>query len=276
MNESMNLISILTDIGRGMIDYVTVFIPRAFTAIVLLLIGWIIAKVLQKTLSGILSRVKFDELLGKVGISDAFTRVGIKDNASALIPRLIYFLVMIFFVRIAAETIGLPEVALAIDAALGYFPAVVSALIVVLFGNVLAQFAGRAVAASADGAGIEYAQTLGRLVSSMILFLIFVLAIAQLRINMEIINAVVLIVFGGLALGFAVSFGMGTRGITRNFIAGFYARKIFEVGDTVEVAGTRGTIEAITPLVTLMKHSEGTVAISNSAFVEEIRVSREA
>jgi hypothetical protein len=53
-------------------------------------------------------------------------------------------------------------------------------------------------------------------------------------------------VLGAGALAFGLSFGFGTRDIVRNIAAGFYARKILVIGRSLEIAGQRGTLRAIT------------------------------
>jgi small-conductance mechanosensitive channel len=73
----------------------------------------------------------------------------------------------------------------------------------------------------------------------------------------------------GLALAFGLSVGLGTRDITRNVLAGFYARKIFSPGDTLEIRGERGVLKAITATQTLIEQASGLVSVANSAFLDE-------
>ena len=68
-----------------------------------------------------------------------------------------------------------------------------------------------------------------------------------------------------------LSFGLGTREITRNIIAGFYARKIFTVGKELEIRGERGVLRSITPTQTLLVQPDDTVvAVSNASFLDDI------
>lgn len=73
-----------------------------------------------------------------------------------------------------------------------------------------------------------------------------------------------------MAVAFGLSFGLGTRDVTRNILAGFYARKILRIGEKVEIAGQQGILKAITPTHTLIQSDERTITIANSNFLDQI------
>jgi small-conductance mechanosensitive channel len=83
------------------------------------------------------------------------------------------------------------------------------------------------------------------------------------------VRIVTICTLSGLALAFGLSVGLGTRDITRNVLAGFYARKIFSSGDTLEIRGQRGVLKAITATQTLIEQDSGLTAVANTAFLDE-------
>ena len=143
-------------------------------------------------------------------------------------------------------------------------------MLLLVVGTSVSQFAGRTVTQAAEESGIEFARPLGRVVSALILFIVGVMAIGQLRFDTDMVRIVTICTLSGLALAFGLSVGMGTRDITRNLMAGFYARKIFSPGDTLEIKGERGTLKAITATQTLIEQQTGFVVVANSAFLDEI------
>ncbi|MFH1278622.1 MAG: hypothetical protein ABIK65_09605 [Candidatus Eisenbacteria bacterium] len=269
MNETPTIGALVGGIFRGLLDYVTDFVPRFLTAIVIILVGWVIAKIIQRVFRALLSRIRFDTMLEKAGVVGSLRRIGLQDPPSSWLPRVAFWLLMVLFVRTAAQVIGLHEISDAISVFFSYLPRVTAALLIVLFGNSVGQFLGRAVTVAAEDSGIDYAPVLGRLVSVLIFFVVIILAIGQLRIDMAFVNSIVLIVFGGFALSFALSFGLGTREITRNIIAGIYARKAFRVGQEVEIHGRRGVIKGFTPIMTLLESNGVTTAVSNGIFLQD-------
>ena len=96
------------------------------------------------------------------------------------------------------------------------------------------------------------------------------MAIAQLKIDTDIIRLVTAFGLAGMALAFGLSFGLGARDITRNILAGFYARKVLRIGDPLEVRGEHGTLKAITPTHALIEDGSKTVSIANGTFLDEV------
>jgi small-conductance mechanosensitive channel len=145
----------------------------------------------------------------------------------------------------------------------------VAAVLLVVVGTSVSQFAGRTVTQAAEDSGIEFARSLGHVVSGLILFIVGVMAIGQLRFDTDMVRIVTICTLSGLALAFGLSVGLGTRDITRNVLAGFYARKIFSPGDTLEIRGQRGVLKTITATQTLIEQDTGLLAVANSAFLDD-------
>jgi small-conductance mechanosensitive channel len=151
----------------------------------------------------------------------------------------------------------------------GYLPNLVAAVLLVVVSTSVSQFAGRTVTQAAEDSGIEFARSVGSLVSGLILFIVGVMAIGQLRFDTDMVRIVTVCTLSALALAFGLSVGLGTRDITRNLLAGFYARKVLSPGDTIEVRGHRGTLKAITATQTLIEQESGVVVVANSTFLDD-------
>lgn len=255
---------------QNLLDSIVTAAPKVITAIVLFAVAVMVAKIVEKVLRAILVRVRFDTLVERVGIDKTLQRVGIRQELNRFVPRLVYFLILILLARTAADALGLVAVSDAFGAFFSYLPNVIAALLLVVLGTAAGQFAGQAVAQAAESAGIDFARSLGRLVAGLILFIVGIMAIGQLKIEFEIIRIVTSLMLAGLALAFGLSFGLGTRDLTRNIVAGFYARKILRIGQSLECRGERGTLTAITPTHTLIDDNGKTVSIANGVFLDEI------
>ena len=255
---------------QGTIDSMIAWTPRILMAVVLLVAALVVARVVERVLRSVLTRLKFDSLVERVGIDQAIQRIGIRDSINVVIPRIVYYLLLILFARTAADAIGLTAISDAIAAFMGYVPNLVAALLILILGSAAAQFAGRAVTEAATNAGIDFASSLGSIVSGVLLFVMGIMAIAQLQIDTEIVRVVTTAVLAGLALAFGLAFGLGCREVTRNVIAGFYARKIFEPGKEMEILGERGELFSITPTQTLLKQGDRVVAVANTSYLDSV------
>jgi len=78
------------------------------------------------------------------------------------------------------------------------------------------------------------------------------------------------VLLAGVALGFGLSFGLGSKDVTRNILAGFYARQIFRVGERVEIEGVEGILKSITPTMTVLEKDGETVAVSNQKYFDGV------
>jgi hypothetical protein len=245
-------------------------IPNVVTGLVVIAAMVVAAKVLERVLRTLLVRLRFDALLQQAGVDKTLHRVGLRESINVVLPRLLYFLLLCLIARIGADLLGLQAVSDAFVAFFGFLPNIVAAVLLLVVGSAASQFAGQTVAEAARESNIDFARSLGNLVSALILFVIGIMALAQLRIDTEIIRIVTICSLSGLALAFGLSFGLGTRAITRDIMAGFYVRRLLKPGDLVDVDGHRGTLRAITSTQTLLDAEDRTIAFANSRLLREV------
>lgn len=270
MSDAVSIKDQLLNTFQSLINGIIEALPKVLIGLVLLLVALVVAKVIEKVLRVVLQRVKLDSLLGKTGLDQSLARIGLRQSMSEVLPRIAYFLLLFLFARAAADGLGLTAVSGAIGTFLGYVPSLIAGVLILLLGSTAAQVGGKAIAAAAENAGIEFGSSLGKMVSALIMFVAGIMALGQLQVETDIIRLVTTCFLAGAALAFALSFGLGTREISRNIIAGFYARKIFKPGDTMEIKGEKGTLAAITPTQTLLDSRGDTVAVSNAVFLDEV------
>jgi small-conductance mechanosensitive channel len=267
MNDILNQ---LAEAFRSMLDTIVSWTPRVVLGLVLVILALVVAKIIERVLRSVLTRLRFDQALARVGIDRFLRRIGIRQELNQFLPRLAYYLLLILFAKTAADSLGLTAISDAIGAFTSYLPNIIAALLILILGSAAAQFAGRAVADAADNSGIEFASTLGQLVSGVLMFVLGIMALSQLKIDTEMIRLVSMGAMAGLAIAFGLSFGLGSRDITRNIIAGFYARKTFAIGEDIEISGETGQLEAITPTQTLIRQGGRVVAVSNAVFLDGV------
>lgn len=269
MDNGFSLQSALDSVLHSLTDAVAGFLPKALTALGVFLVGYILAKIAAKVIRTVFDKFRINDLLERVGLTETLGKLGIQGTPGLLLSRLAYYLILALFIQSAAQSVGLVAVSGAISTIFSYLPNLLAAAIVMLVGMLVAQFAGGAVTRSARDSGVEFAPILGRIVSTLILFVVGLMAVTQLRIDTEIIRSVVLIVLSGSVVGLALTFGLGSRDITRNLIAGFYARKIFAPGVKIKIHGQEGILAGISPVHALLEDGDTMVTIPNSVFLEE-------
>lgn len=244
--------------------------PKVAVGILLVILAFVVAKLIEVSLRFVLTRLRFDRLLEKTGIDRALYRIGLRQELNTFVPRLVYFLVLLLLAKTASDALGLLAISNAIGAFFAYLPNIIAALLLLVLGSSLGQFAGNMAAQSAQSSGIDFAPSIGKLVSSLILFVVAMMAIAQLKIDTGMVRIVTSFILGGAALAFGISFGLGTRDIIRNIAAGFYLRKFLEVGKRLEISGQNGLLTGINATHTILESEGQSISVSNSTFLTEV------
>lgn len=244
--------------------------PKILVGVVLLIVAVLFAKIVERVLRVILTRLKIDNIVQRAGVDQALSRIGLRKELNLFLPRLAYFLILMLLGKTVADSIGLTAVSNAFGAFFSYLPDIIAALLLLVLGSAAAQFAGKAVATAAEGSGIDFAPTLGRVVTALILFLVGVMAVSQLNIETEIVRIVTTVLLAAAGLAFALSIGLGTRDVSRNVVTGFYVKRLLEPGTVAEIGGHRGTVIGVTATHTLLQTDTGIVRLANSRFLDEI------
>ena len=238
--------------------------------VVLLIVAFAVALLARTAARSFFARMGLDIWAVRVGLEAVLSELGIDRRLSALLGQVLFYVALLLVGQVAAETLGLVSVAAALGAVLAYLPRVLAASAILLGGIVAAGYARRAASRAAADSGIEIASTLGSLVFAAITFAVGLIAVNQLQITTNAVWLVLGWLAAGLALALGLSFGLGARDIVHNILAGFYARRIFEIGQEVELQGQRGTLVSITPTNALIDQAEAVVSIANSRLIAEV------
>lgn len=256
-------------------DNIASFIPSLFGALILVLLGFLVAKLLDTLLSKLLAKVGLDRLMSGTGLTKLLGRIGVRAQVSTLIGKIVYWFVLLIFLISAAESLGLERVSATLDVLALYVPKVFAAALVLVAGILLAQLLNSMVKGAADGVRLEYAAGLGRIVQVMVIVISVSVAIGQLEIKAELLNYVVAIVLLSIGLAGALALGLASKGIAGQIIAGIYVRELYALGQQVEVAGIEGRIEEIGTVKTILVNDAGEwFYIANCVLLEQQVTSR--
>lgn len=187
------------------------FVPQLLAALVLLFIGWILANLARTGVVKLLDVLRFDHLAEKTGI-EAFLRQGNLDvSLGRLIANLAYWIIIFVVAVTVANSLGLHMVAELFNKVVLYIPNLIVAILVLVFGMLIARFINRLVFAYLNNIGVQGALTISTLSEyAIIIFVIFV-ALEQLAIGTTLLTAAFQIGFGAVGLAFALAFGLGGR-----------------------------------------------------------------
>lgn len=248
---------------------VALFAPNLVGAIVILLIGYLISRIIKFVVSAFLKKIKVDSASEKVGIKDALNKTGITMDPSEIVGKIAFWIIMLTFVISAAETLGLERVSQTIESLVLYLPKVIGASLIAVVGLLLAHFVRKLIQSGVQGFGAEYGKPLSNFAYGVLVLVIGVIVLEQLEIGTALLNSLVEITLIAAGIALALSLGLGTKDVSRNIISGVYARDIFKNGDSVKIEDDSGVVEEIGTVTSLVRHKNGeAVYIPNSVLIE--------
>jgi small-conductance mechanosensitive channel len=245
------------------------WLPMLAAALLLLVFGWLAARLAQFVVGGILKRIGLDRLGEKAGGARLLQDLGMDSSVSRVLARLVFWLILLVFVLAAADSLGLQGMSATLQGVVDYLPKVLAAMLILLLGGLIARLVGNTLGALADRSGIRGGLALGQATRYIILIFVVVLALEQLGVETALLVSFAIVLVTALMLALALAFGWGSRELARSIMAGFHLREVFVVGQILEVRGHRGRLTAIGPVKTMLETEKGRVSLPNSVFTEE-------
>lgn len=230
--------------------------PRAIAACVVLIVGFIIARLVSSAVTAIAERLGLQRAADNGGLVKSMQQVGIERTVPQIVGIIVFWLLMCVFLFASFDILDMPALTGAMEKVIAYIPKLLVATFVVVLGLLLAAFLKGVVATSADRVGITYAPQLATACYWVLAMLTFIAAFDQLQIEFKLLNEAILIAFAALALGFGLSFGLGGRDVMAGILAGYYVRQRMNTGDRVQVAGYEGVVREVGPVATIIETQE--------------------
>lgn len=205
------LAEILQDSYQTFFEQLAVFFPKLIGAVVILIVGWIIAKLVKAGAIRLMKLVRMDTVTEKAKIDQFLKEGGTDKSAIEILGALFYWLIMLVVILAGFNTLGLEVASELFNQIILYIPNVIVAIIVLIFGVYLASFIAQVVVTYLKNVGISNADVLGKLTKAAIILFVASLALTQLNIGQELVTNAFLLLFGAVCLALALAFGLGGR-----------------------------------------------------------------
>lgn len=198
------------------------FVPALFGALVILFAGYLLAKLVENGTERFLRRIHLNRMLARGGVLQAIERSGSHLNPTRVVANLVFWLVMFVILVVATNAIGLDSLANVFSELVGYIPSVIAAIVIIIVGIVLGDFVGGLIMASAGA--LHGGPTLARVGKGGVIVLAIFMALQELGVATEIVTTAFAILFGAVALGLALAFGLGNRELAGEVTRQWYER----------------------------------------------------
>lgn len=191
-------------------DGVVGFLPELVIALVIFVVGWIVAALIGRVVDQVVQAIKLDKALSSAGLDTVLDRAGFSLNSGRFIGGLVKWFFIVVFLVAALDVLGLSQVNLFLqDVVLDYLPRVIVAVLMMLVAVVIADVMQKLVVGSARAAEMKSAAFLGTLTKWAIWVFAFIVVLAQLGIAEQFLLTLFTGVVVALSLAFGLSFGLG-------------------------------------------------------------------
>lgn len=194
---------------RAFLVQIGVFLPRLALAVVVLIAGWLAAKVVTFAVVKGLRAINFNVLTERAGMDGFLREGGVRSDTTDIFGLLVYWLVIFAALVIAFNGLGLTYITDLFGQVVLFVPKVIVALVILAFGTYFAAFIGGTVATYCRSVGIQDAALLGKIAQYAIVVFVVLIALDQVNVGGAIIRQSFLIILGGVVLALALAFGIG-------------------------------------------------------------------
>jgi hypothetical protein len=201
------------------------FLPRLFVALVVLILGWFVAKAARFAVARALRAMNFHVLTERAGMDGFLRDGGIQSSVTDVLAVLVYWLVILAALLIGFQSLGLTYVTDLLSRILLFLPRVMVAVLILAFGAYFARFIGNAICVYCRNVDIHDADLLGSLAQYAIVVFVVLIALDQLGIGGEIVRQTFLIVLAGVVFALALAFGLGGREWAAEWLERWWPRR---------------------------------------------------
>jgi len=235
----------MTGALTGMVAQFMAAIPGIVGAIVIFVVGFIVAKIVAKIITKALEKIQIDRLGDKLQEIEIVDKSNLKFKISAILGKIVYYFLLLFFAVIATDILGMPAVSQIVTDIFNFIPKLIMALVILVIGLLASDAISKIIYSTCNSLGIPSAKLLSTFVFYFLFINIFILALTQANINTEFLSQNISILIGGAILAFSIGYGFASKDIVANLLASFYSKDKFQLGDTITFEGEKGQITNI-------------------------------
>lgn len=195
-----------------------VFLPNLVAMLVIMVLGFILARLIKVVLVKFLIAINFDSWSDRMGFTTLMRKGDIWAKPSATLGGIVFWLLVILTLMIGLSALNIPAVDSLVEQFFSYVPRIFSSAMILIVGYVLAGFISQGVLIAAVNSGYHYAKLLAEAIRTLLMVLILAMAMEQLQIAPSIVLAAFSIIFGGIVTALAISFGVGGIDAARRMI----------------------------------------------------------
>ena len=217
----MQIGDIVTEVLQNIWDRIVNFLPAFLGAVLILIIGWIIADLLAWAIDRVLRFLRLPELFKTAKVEDLVKKGGSNLDTTGLIAGLVKWIVILATFIAAANILNLETVEVFLDRILSFLPNVVAAGAILLIGAIFAHFMANVIKGAISAANLSFVELVGNATKYAILVFAVLAALSQLGIAEAFLQSLFYGIVAFVAIAGGLAFGLGGQGVAREWMEKF-------------------------------------------------------
>ncbi len=206
MSDILNLIlEPLTEVFQKLRE----FLPNLLAMLVILIVGTTVARILRAILVRFLKAINFDAWADRMGVTTLLRKGDLWAKPSLALSAIVFWTLVIIVAMTCLSALKIAAIDSLVAQFFTYLPRAFSAILILVIGYVFAGFISRAVLIAAVNSGFHYARLLAEGIRLLLTVLILAMVLEELKVAPGIVLAAFSIIFGGIVIALAISFGVG-------------------------------------------------------------------
>jgi flagellar biosynthesis protein FliQ len=205
----MEKVDMLFEPVRALLYEIGQFLPKLALALLVVIAGWMLARLAQFAVVKALRAVNFNVLTERAGMDGFLQQGGMRSDTTAMFGALMYWVVILAALIVAFNGLGLTYVTDLLGKVMLFVPKVIVALLILAFGAYFARFVCNAVVTYCRNVGIQDSDLLGKFTQYAILGFVILIALDQINVGGDIVRQSFLIILAGVVFALALAFGLG-------------------------------------------------------------------
>jgi hypothetical protein len=192
-------------------EQLLVFLPKLVIGALLMVVGWVLARLLRKGIIKILRLARLDIAAEKAGLDNFLLKGGAQYSTVNLVANLFYWFIMLGLTLAILHSLGLDMAKELFNRFLLYIPNVIAAILVLIFGTLCARLVRGTAFTYLTNVRISGAEFISTIIYWAIILLVVSITLQQLSLGGQILISAFQIAFGGLCLALAIAFGLAGK-----------------------------------------------------------------
>ncbi|RED45937.1 mechanosensitive ion channel family protein [Seonamhaeicola aphaedonensis] len=242
--------------------------PSIIGAIIILVLGWLLTKLLVRIIRKALKLAKANKLDDKLNDIEIVEGKKLSFDTIKIVSNFVKWTLYVILIIMVSDILNLTMISEQISNLLGYLPQLFAALVIFTIGLILANAVKKGIRSFFESMDLSGAKIISQVVFFIILVFTSITALNQAGVDTEIITSNITMILAAFLLAFALAFGFGAQRVVGDLLKTFYARRTYEIGKVIEFNGVKGEVEAIDNICITLKTEKGKLVLPIKDLVE--------